>query len=190
MNNKIKNVCDKIVNHYNIKKYGVICDNTLKIFGRLYFHVMKNSVTIGKNCVIRSSKHTNTLGGMDECRFVTYGDGKIILGNNVGITNSCLNSHIKITIQNDVLIGADCKIYDSDFHSTNYETRNSNDDKSFKSQAITIKEGAWIGAHSIILKGVTIGSNSIVGAGSVVTKDIPDNEIWAGNPAKFVKKVS
>lgn len=46
-----------------------------------------------------------------------------------------------------------------------------------------------IGACSIVLKGVTIGKNSVVGAGSVVTKSIPDNEVWAGNPAKFIRKV-
>ena len=57
------------------------------------------------------------------------------------------------------------------------------------------KHGAWIGedvfigAHSIILKGVTIGARSIVGAGSVVTKDIPADEVWAGNPAKCIRKL-
>lgn len=55
-------------------------------------------------------------------------------------------------------------------------------------RAVTIREGAFIGAHCVILKGVTIGKNAVVGAGSVVTKSIPDNEIWAGNPAKFIRK--
>ena len=54
---------------------------------------------------------------------------------------------------------------------------------------VVIKDGAFIGAHTIVLKGVTIGERSIVGAGSVVTRSIPDYEIWAGNPAKFIKKV-
>lgn len=53
---------------------------------------------------------------------------------------------------------------------------------------ITIEDHAFIGAHSIILKGVTIGKCSIVGAGSVVTHNIPEHEIWAGNPAKFIRK--
>ena len=54
---------------------------------------------------------------------------------------------------------------------------------------VIIKDNAFIGAGSIILKGTIIGMNSIVAAGSVVTKSIPDNEIWGGNPAKFIKKV-
>ena len=53
---------------------------------------------------------------------------------------------------------------------------------------IVIEDGAFIGAGTIITKPCTIGKNSIVGAGSVVTKDIPSDEIWAGNPAKFIRK--
>lgn len=52
-----------------------------------------------------------------------------------------------------------------------------------------IKEGASIGAGSVILCGLTIGKNSMIGAGSVVTKSIPDNELWYGNPAKFIKQI-
>ncbi|MCD7824200.1 MAG: hypothetical protein LUG86_09355 [Oscillospiraceae bacterium] len=54
---------------------------------------------------------------------------------------------------------------------------------------VAVGNGAFIGAHTIILKGVTVGEKSIVGAGSVVTKSIPDGEIWAGNPAHFIRKV-
>lgn len=55
---------------------------------------------------------------------------------------------------------------------------------------VTIKKGAHIGVNTIICKPVTIGENAIVGAGSIVTKNIPANEVWAGNPAKFIKKRS
>ncbi|MAV61039.1 MAG: hypothetical protein CMQ83_01595 [Gammaproteobacteria bacterium] len=54
---------------------------------------------------------------------------------------------------------------------------------------IHIKDNVWIGDSAIICKGVTIGKNSIIGAGSVVTKDIPENSIYAGNPAKFIKNL-
>jgi UDP-2-acetamido-3-amino-2,3-dideoxy-glucuronate N-acetyltransferase len=52
-----------------------------------------------------------------------------------------------------------------------------------------IKRGGTIGANATILGGVTIGENAMIGAGSVVTKDIPDNELWVGNPARFVRKI-
>lgn len=54
-------------------------------------------------------------------------------------------------------------------------------------KSIYIEDGAFIGGNSIILKGVKIGKNSVVGAGSVVTRDIPDGEIWAGNPARKIR---
>ena len=55
---------------------------------------------------------------------------------------------------------------------------------------IVIKDYAWIGSKSVILPGVTIGENAVVGAGSVVTKDVPDNAIVAGNPAKIIKYIN
>jgi acetyltransferase-like isoleucine patch superfamily enzyme len=54
---------------------------------------------------------------------------------------------------------------------------------------INIKDNVWIGDSAIVCKGVTIGKNSIIGAGAVVTKDVPENCIYAGNPAKFIKKL-
>ncbi len=98
-----------------------------------------------------------------------------------------------ITIEDDVLIGGNCKFYDTDFHSLDYSTRinpykNNVPDNGIKTATVIVKKGAWIGGHSIILKGVTIGSKSVIGAGSVVSKNIPDKEIWAGNPIRFIKK--
>ena len=58
----------------------------------------------------------------------------------------------------------------------------------FRLGNVRIKENAFIGCNTVICNAVTIGKNAIVGASSVVTKDIPDNEVWAGNPAKFIKK--
>jgi acetyltransferase-like isoleucine patch superfamily enzyme len=56
-------------------------------------------------------------------------------------------------------------------------------------KAIVVNDGAWIGAGAIILSGVTIGENSVVGAGSVVTKDVPPQTVVAGNPARVVKQI-
>ena len=53
---------------------------------------------------------------------------------------------------------------------------------------VHIRHGAYLGMNVLVVKPVTIGRGAIVGAGSIVTKDIPDNEVWAGNPARFIRK--
>ena len=60
----------------------------------------------------------------------------------------------------------------------------------YPSESIVIKKGAWIGANAIILPGVTVGENSIIGAGSIVTKPIPDYSIAVGSPAKIIRKIA
>ena len=103
------------------------------------------------------------------------------------ILDLLIYSRKNIIIEDNVMVGVNCVIYDTDFHSIYIEDR-LNENINIIDKPVRIKSGAWIGGHSIILKGVTIGKNSVIGAGSIVTHDIPDNEVWAGNPAKYIKK--
>jgi acetyltransferase-like isoleucine patch superfamily enzyme len=86
-------------------------------------------------------------------------------------------------------VGTFC-IWDTDFHPIQFEERRANDITKITSAPIEIADDVFIGANSIILKGVSIGSRAVIGAGSVVTKNIPDDEVWAGNPARFIKKIN
>ena len=91
-------------------------------------------------------------------------------------------------IGNNVIIGVGTQIRDTDNHSLNpFDRLNGLDWKNKKTQPIKIGDNVFIGTNTIILKGVEIGDNCIIAAGSVVTKSIPENEIWGGNPAKFLK---
>ena len=89
----------------------------------------------------------------------------------------------KVTFGNNVLVGPNCSFFTPE-HPIDVETRNSG-----KEYALEIKVGSnvWFGGNVTVLSGVTIGDNSVVGAGSVVTKDVPANVIVAGNPAKIIK---
>ena len=94
-----------------------------------------------------------------------------------------------ITIGDRVTIGANTVILDSDCHSLNHLDRwTENDMKNCKSRAVVIENDVLIGTGSYILKGVHIGARSIIGAGSVVTKDVPADCIVAGNPAKIIRR--
>ncbi|QYF85487.1 acyltransferase [Brevibacterium sp. PAMC21349] len=146
------------------------------------------TIQMGTDVRINSSESSNPIGGMTFTMLAAYGDAKINLGNNVGMSNCAIVCRKSVTVEDNVKIGGNVKIYDTDFHALGYESRVNNVQDIGAVKPILIKKGAFIGAHSIILKGVTIGEKSIVGAGSVVTKSIPDGEIWAGNPAKFIKR--
>jgi acetyltransferase-like isoleucine patch superfamily enzyme len=108
----------------------------------------------------------------------------IEIGKNVFVNHACTFMSIGgITIEDNVLIGPKVNLITAD-HSTNPHERDS-----IIASPIRIRKNVWIGANATILKGVTIGVNSIVAAGSVVTKDIPDNCIFGGVPAKHIKNL-
>lgn len=91
----------------------------------------------------------------------------------------------KVKIGNNVLIGPNCGIY-SAAHPTNCEKRLSGVEFA---KPITIGNNVWIGGNVCIMPGVNIGDNTVIGAGSVITKDIPSNVIAVGNPCKAIKSV-
>ena len=105
------------------------------------------------------------------------------------MSNCAIVCQNEVVIEDWVKIGGDVSIYDTDFHSTNYIDRRCEVDYNIATKPVVIKQDSFIGAHSIILKGVTIGERSIVAAGAVVTKSIPDDELWGGCPAKFIRKL-
>ena len=178
---------DKFWNKFVLKRKKVAFGNDFVIHGKVYIHGTKDRITIGDNVTINSISSVNPTSGFNHTYLRTEGNGKIVIGNNVGMSHVNITSFNSITIEDNVLIGSGVKIWDTDFHPIEYENRINNENA--KTSPILIKEGAFIGACSIILKGVTIGQHSVIGAGSVVTKNIPDNEVWAGNPARFIKKL-
>lgn len=108
----------------------------------------------------------------------------ITIGKNVFINHACSFLDMGgITIGDNVLIGPKVNLV-SENHPIDPTQRNS-----LIGKPIVIKNNAWIGASATILPGITIGENSIVAAGSIVTKDVPDNIIVAGNPAKKIKDI-
>ncbi len=143
-------------------------------------------IDIGSGVVINSGNYPNPVG-TSLTRIYTHNKNSIIsIGNNVGISSALIFADTEIEIGDNVLIGAETLIVDNDFHGLVYKSDLGRTEMK-KGEKIHIKEGAFVGTRSLILKGVTIGKGAVVGAGSVVTRDIPDGEIWAGNPAKFIR---
>ena len=176
-----------VINLLTLRLRKINCGKGLSTHGTLFIRGT-GTIIIGENVSITSCRETNPIGGDVKTILFAKNNATITIGDNTGISNSALVAVDSIAIGNNVLIGGNCKIYDNDFHSVNYEDR-IHGDKNINAAPIMIKDGAFIGTRSIILKGVTIGERSIVGAGSVVTKSIPHDEVWAGNPAQFIKRL-
>lgn len=184
---KIRYIPQMIINSITICLKKTYVGKGTCIYGRILIKG-NGGITIGEQCLINSSIHANPVGGDHHVILRADTAGEIVIGNRCGLSNCTLVAQEKITIEDDVLIGANAKIYDTDFHLVLFEDRK-NKSQTPKTKPVLIKKGAFVGAHTIILKGVTIGEKSVIGAGSVVTHDVPDNQIWAGNPARFVRQL-
>ena len=106
--------------------------------------------------------------------------------------NFCSNHNLlildsaKVTIGDNVLIGPNCSFYTST-HPINYKEREHGTELA---KPITIGNNVWLGGNVIVLADVTIGENSVIGAGSVVSKDIPPNTVAVGNPCRVIKTIN
>ena len=156
--------------------------------GTILFRRYGGEMIIGDNVSINSHLIADPIGGQTKTIFCVCEGAKLIIGNNVGISNTAIFAQKEVMVDDEAVIGAGVKIYDTDFHSPIADYR-MNDNTHIKSSSVRIGKRSFIGGHSIILKGVTVGEEAVVGAGSVVTHDIPPHEIWAGNPAKLIKKI-
>lgn len=190
----IKNIKTKIITRY---KNHIFKQNSLYGEGTRFdaqsgcrngSKFLKN-ISIGKNCMIRGV-------------LTTFGNEKIIIGNNtyIGI-GSHVGSIESIIIGNDVIIAGHTHIYDNNNHPTdpNERLKMTQSGDFFGSlwswerathKNIIIEDNVWVGENCAILKGVKIRKGAIVGCNSVVTHDVPEYTIVAGNPAKVVKKIA
>ena len=145
-------------------------------------------IEIGDDCLIEGVCVTETVGA------------RLSIGNNVyiggGTVLDCVNN---IVIEDDILMAGGTLVMDSDNHSIHYSDRKkdladwkndfNHDWSTTNTKNVILRKGCWIGAKCIILKGVEVGEGAVVAAGSVVTKNVEPYTVYAGNPAKFIKKI-
>ena len=169
------------------KLCNVSYGRNLKVWGLVRVH-NRGQILIGSDVRIRSG-FNNYVGGSSRSAFWVSRGGSLIIGNNTGISNTTIISYEEIMIGDNVFIGGGSKIYDTNFHEISASER-INNSGNIASKSISIGSGAFIGGHSIILKGSIVGINSVLAAGSVLSGKVPDNQIWGGNPSKFIKEIS
>lgn len=163
--------------------WGIEIGDNCRFYGFSVFRTLPNSsVKIGHGCIFNSSHSSNLIGIYTPCMISTIKRGaSVVIGNNCGLSGTVIASASRITIGDNVKCGANTLITDSDWHN--------DDDRAGKDAPVSIGDDVWLGYGVKVLKGVSIGKNSMIGACSVVTKDIPENVVAAGNPCKVIKLI-
>jgi len=188
LRNLKRKVSDKSLKAYCLHRGAQFADIQSTRLGGVINLAPDSEVKIGSNFVVNSSPSMSFDNGY--CAKIVVGSkAKLSIGDYSGISNTLIYCKNSITIGDHVNIGGGCMIMDSNFHSTDWRDRadRSQDVKNARTAPIVIGDYAFIGARSIICKGVTIGEKSMIAAGSVVVKDIPANCIAGGNPCKVIK---
>ena len=166
---------------------GVTFGRNMTIMGKVSV-IGDGKITIGDDFYMSSGDTISAISSNLQGAIFTEKDSEIIIGNQVGMTSTRMRISNRLVVGDNVKIGACVLLIDTDSHPIDYKLRRTSNE-GVKSAPIVIEDDVWIGAHSIVLKGVTIGARSIIGAGSVVTKSIPADCIAAGNPAKVIKQL-
>lgn len=171
------------------KLIDVEFDNMPQISNRII--IMKiGRIILGSNIYFNSHYRSNLAGIYKPCSIAVLKNAVLQIGNNCGFSGCSIFCASKITIGDYCNFGVNTSIWDTDFHPVdNYISRRNNVRDDIITKPIIIGNDVFVGANSVILKGVKIGNGAVVGANSVVTTNIPSNEIWAGNPARYIRKI-
>lgn len=174
----------------SLKGAGIKIGGGWKLYGLPIIQKHRDSsIIIGQNCHLRSTRRSNPLAPNHPCVFSTRRpDANLTIGNDFGMTGGAIVCEEKIIIGQRVTIGANSILTDTDFHPIDPVWRYQHPADG-KTAPIFIEDDVFIGMQTLILKGVTIGKNSVIGAGSVVTKSIPAGVIAAGNPARVIREL-
>lgn len=177
------------INRMILKAHGVVFGKNIQIPSKVLWLIRGARITIGDNFYLSSGNGVNPIASNLQADVYVEPGATLTIGNNVGMSSTRLWIHESARIGNNVKIGGCVLITDTDAHPMDYMARRSSNEGT-KSAPVVIEDDVWIGAHCIILKGVTIGARSVIGAGSVVTKSIPADCVAAGNPCKVIKSLN
>lgn len=168
------------------RQVGIEYDTDLQLIGLPRLQLETNTkLIIGARCIFRSKAGSNPIGVDQPVTFCTLlSKAKIVIGNGVGISGGTICARQLIEIGDGTLIGANSYIFDNDFHAIDPVARAKDDYSVVRSAPVRIGSNVFIGTRCIILKGVTIGDNAVIGAGSVVSQSVPSGAVAAGNPCK------
>lgn len=175
-----------------LRAKGLKIGKGLILYGRPVTHMEKGGeISLGRDCVLCSKSEANFAGVNHPVILALLRPGaKLVIGDDTGISGGSFCAAKSVTIGSHCLIGANVTVTDCDFHAVKPEGRRHNSDPSdIGSAPVVIEDNVWLGANVMVLKGVRIGKNTVVAAGSVVTRDLPPDCVAGGVPAKVLKEL-
>jgi NDP-sugar pyrophosphorylase family protein len=150
----------------------------------------RSQMCFGAGLQLRSTARSNPLGPYRPVTLSTWqADAVLQTGANFAMTGGTICAAVRVEIGDNVNVGANSTIMDTDFHPLDPQQRIMAPANG-ASAPVVIEDNVFIGMNCIILKGVTIGRNSVVGAGSVVVQNVPPNVVVAGNPARVIRSLT
>lgn len=163
--------------------WGVSLGPSCFFFGHPRFRRHPGSrIEIGARCIFNSSHDSNLIGVNRPCMISTLAEGATVeIGANCGFSGTIIGCASRIVLGENVQCGANTLINDTDWHT--------DDPRTGPDAPVLIEKGVWLGVNVTVLKGVTIGENTLVAAGSVVTRSLPANVVAGGVPAKVLKQL-
>ena len=175
-----------VLNRLMLKSCGVKMGKGICIPGRIYV-MGGGNISISDDFYFSSGNAVNPISSNLRGSLYVEDGAQLSIGNHVGMSSTRIWVSQAITIGDHVNIGGGTLITDTDAHPLDWKDRRNNRGKVLSAPVI-IEDDVWIGAQCIILKGVTIGARTVIGAGSVVTHSIPADCIAAGNPCRILRK--
>jgi acetyltransferase-like isoleucine patch superfamily enzyme len=175
----------KYFDYYYLKYYGVDTElGFVTLSGLPIIHRHKNAkIILGKDVTLVSKSKFNSAGINHPVILASIRENSVLkIHGSFGASGSAIVAMNSIEIEEGVALGANSHIYDTDFHPVNWE-KNSD----VLTSPVKICKNVWVASNCLILKGVTIGHNSVIGAGSIVTKSLKSNALYAGIPAKLIR---
>ncbi len=177
-----------LVARVRLRAHGAKVGPRLRVRGPIHLHCHRTgSIHIGADCRIHSAFAGNPVGSHSRVAIWVGPGARLTFGDRVGLSNSTVVCMDRVSIEDDVFVGGGCRIYDTDFHSLRADERSRPGNPGARTGAVTIHRRAFVGAHSILLKGTSVGEEAVIGAGSVVRGAVPDRQVWAGNTATLVR---
>ena len=168
--------------------WGISVGRRCIFYGLPRFYLRPGSrMRIGSACRFRSGPRSSFAGVYRACMLTTlYPEASIEIGERCGLSGNVIVAAKSIRIGDDCLLGANAVIMDTDWHHPDPNKRNT----AGPTSPVVIGRNVWIGMNSMVFKGVVIGDNSIIAAGSVVTKSIPADVVAGGIPARVLRQIA